>query len=375
MPANGTDRPGRRAGPRPARYNAAATRTDPRCMTTLAFGLNRFDWRTPRHFARAVRRAEQLGWDQALIPASSLRLPDPYVNLALAALETERIGLGVLLDNPVVRHPAVLASSIATVDQLAPGRTLLGLGVGDTAVRLLGARPARVAALEAACVQVRTLLAGDELEVGAARPARLPFARPVPLWIAAGGPRVLRMAGRVADGVFIRVGLHPANLRAAYAAVCAGAREAGRDADAIRIGLIFHVVLEDDPARAALVARAMAAGYYEYSPMLFEPPGLAWNGPPIEELKRRVWPDFHHHHDLLAAGQVVRFLTDEVAAAFAAAGPADAVAAQLRAALDAGVPCDLLLAHPMPEPKPDAPRPDYMERFAAEVMPRLRARA
>lgn len=341
-------------------------------MSTLAFGLNRFDWRTPAHFARAVQRAERLGWDWAFIPASSLRLPDPYVNLALAALETERIGLGVLLDNPVVRHPAVLASSIATVDQLAPGRTLLGLGVGDTAVRLLGARPARVGELEAATTQVRTLLAGGEVEVGAVRPARLPFARPVPVWIAAGGPRVLRMAGRVADGVFIRVGLHPSNLRAAYAAVCAGAREAGRDPGAIRIGLIFHVVLEDDAAKAALIARAMAAGYYEYSPMLFDPPGFEWNGPPLEDLKRRVWPDFHHHDDLTAAGRVVDFLPDEVAAAFAAAGPADAVAAQLAAALDAGVPCDVLLPHPMPEPRPDGPRPDYMERFAAEVMPRLR---
>jgi len=343
-------------------------------MSTLAFGLNRLDWRSPERFAADARRAEAAGWDWALIPASSLRLRDPYVNLAFAARATARIGLGVLLDNPVVRHPAVLASSIATVDELAPGRTLLGLGVGDTAVRLLGTRPAKVAALELATVLCRRLLAGEAVDVGAQRPAELPFARPVPVWIAAAGPRTLRMAGRVADGVFLRVGLHPANLRAAYEAVCAGAREVGRDPRALRIGLIFHVVLDDDAERAATIGRSMAAGYYEYSPMLFEPPGFHWNGPPVETLKREVWPDFHHHHDLEASGRLVSFLGDEVAGAFAAHGPAARVAEQLAAALAAGVPCELLVAHPMPTPSPDAARPDYMERFAAAVMPALRAR-
>ncbi len=340
----------------------------------LAFGLNRFDWRTPVRFAADVARAERAGWDWALIPASSLRLPDPYVSLALAGERTERIGLGVLIDNPVVRHPAVLASSIASVDLVAPGRTLLGLGAGDTAVRLLGRGPAKVATLEAATATVRALLAGEEVAVDAARPARLGHAREIPVWIAAGGPRTLRMAGRVADGVFIRVGLHPANLRAAYEAVCAGAREAGRDPDEIRIGLIFHVVLDEDAARAALVARSMVAGYYEFSPMLFDPPGFTWDGPPIHELQRRVWPDFHHHADLVESGRLVEFLPDEVADAFAAHGPAEAIARQLAGALAAGVPCDVLVAHPMPTPDPDGPRPDYMERFAAEVMPSLRAK-
>ena len=59
---------------------------------------------------------------------------------------------------------------------------------------------------------MRALLDGEAVEVGAARPARLPHHRPVPIWIAAGGPRTLRMAGGVADGVFIRVGTHPANI-------------------------------------------------------------------------------------------------------------------------------------------------------------------
>lgn len=186
-------------------------------------------------------------------------------------------------------------------------------------------------------------------------------------------PRTLRMAGRVADGVFIRVGTHEANLKAAYDEVCAGAAEVGRDPSTIKIGLIFHVVLDDDTDRAALMARSMAAGYYEYSPMLFTNAGFEWNGPPCEELKKQVWPDFHHHSRLEESGRVVEFLPDEVANAFCAHGNAADVARQLSAALSQGVPCDILVPHPMPAPRRDGPRPDYMERFAKEVMPLVNA--
>ncbi|TMQ20572.1 MAG: LLM class flavin-dependent oxidoreductase, partial [Candidatus Rokuibacteriota bacterium] len=166
-------------------------------VTSPRFGLNRFDARSVDAFAADVRRAEALGWDAALQPDSQLRRRDTYVLLAAAARATERITLGPLLANPVNRHPTVTASSIATIDELAPGRVLLGWGVGDTAVRLAGLRPARVKELEASTRLMRALLDGEAVEVGAARPARLPHHRPVPIWIAAGGPRTLRMAGGV----------------------------------------------------------------------------------------------------------------------------------------------------------------------------------
>src|SRR5512147_2801633 len=243
-------------------------------MTLPRFGLNRFDSRSVDAFAADVRRAEDLGWDAALQPDSQLRRRDTYVLLAAAARATQRITLGPLLANPINRHPTVTASSIATIDELAPGRVLLGWGVGDTAVRLAGLRPARVKELESSTRLMRALLDGEAVEVGAARPARLPHHRPVPIWIAAGGPRTLRMAGGVADGVFIRVGTHPANIATAVNAIRAGAAEAGREPGSVRLGAVFHTVLVDEPERALTMARSMAAGYYEYSPALFDPPGL-----------------------------------------------------------------------------------------------------
>src|SRR5262245_30797417 len=183
------------------------------------------------------------------------------------------------------RHPSVTASSIATIDELAPGRVLLGWGVGDTAVRLAGLRPARVKELEESTRLMRALLDGEAVEVGAARPARLPHHRPVPIWIAAGGPRTLRMAGGVADGVVSRVGSRPANVGRSVGLIRAGAVEAGRDPAAVRVAAIFHTVLVDEPARALAMGRSMAAGYYEYSPALFESPGFTWPGPDPEALK------------------------------------------------------------------------------------------
>ena len=345
-------------------------------MTSPRFGLNRFDARSVDAFAADVRRAETLGWEAALQPDSQLRRRDTYVLLAAAARATERITLGPLLANPVNRHPTVTASSIATIDELAPGRVLLGWGVGDTAVRLAGLRPARVKELEASTRLMRALLDGEAVEVGAARPARLPHHRPVPIWIAAGGPRTLRMAGGVADGVFIRVGVHPANLATAIEAIRAGAAEAGRDPRAVRLGAVFHTVLVDEPGRALAMAKSMAAGYYEYSPALFEPPGLRWNGPDPERLEHehQVWPDFHHAPDLEASGRVVDFLEPAAADAFALRGGPEEIAERLLDVLrHAGAAFDYVVLHPIPNPPtPDDPERGYTARMAREVLPRVR---
>ena len=269
------------------------------------------------------------------------------------------------------------ASSIATIDELAPGRVLLGWGIGDTAVRLAGLRPARVKELEDGTRLMRALLDGESVEVGAARPARLPHHRPVPIWIAAGGPRTLRMAGGVADGVFIRVGTHPATSQDLGRRHPSRRRRGRPRSGPVRVAAIFHTVLMDDPARALLMGKSMAAGYYEYSPMLFDPPGLRWTGPDPETLKhdRQVWPDFHHAPDLEAQrprrrlpphGSRRRLL------------PARRPRRDRQAALDVirTAPCalDYVVLHPIPDPRfPVDPANDYTARVAREILPAVRA--
>ncbi|MCZ6711795.1 MAG: LLM class flavin-dependent oxidoreductase, partial [Gammaproteobacteria bacterium] len=268
-------------------------------------------------------------------------------SLAFAAQATRTLHLGTLLDTPVLRHPSVLAGSISTVAQIAPGRVHLGLGIGDTAVRFNGLAPATVRSLEDATRTTRSLLAGNSLDVGVLRRASLDHASPVPVWIATQGPKTLRMAGRVADGVWIRVGTDPANLINAWTSVCDGAREAGRDPKNILLGVIFHTIISTNRDRARTIGKAIAAGYYEYSPFLFDAPGFQWSGEPAQVLSERVWPDFHHHKDLVHAGRVVDFLDDDIADAFALHGDWEQISAQLQSLLELDLPVSIVLPHPI----------------------------
>jgi 5,10-methylenetetrahydromethanopterin reductase len=347
-------------------------------MTGLPrFAVNRLDMRSPAAFAASAQHAERLGFGAACVPSSPLLVQDPYVLLSHALAATSSLRLGPLIENPVTRHPAVIAGSIATLERLAPGRTWLGLGAGDTAVRLLGLAPARIAELEAATTLVRRLLAREDIEVGARAPARLRHAAAVPVWIAAQGPRTLRMAGRVADGVFLRAGCSPLVLAHAVEQVRAGAREAGRDVSEVRFSLVLHTVLDDDAARTDVIARAIAAGYYEYSPALFALAGVGWAGPDVHALQKLVWPDFHHAADLHAAGGHVAFLGQDAMDAFALHGDGARVRAQLRGLLavaaSLGVAFEMIVLHPVPVwPGPQDVNA-VLERFAAEVVSPLQS--
>lgn len=343
----------------------------------MKYGLNRWDWRSPTAFAQEVVRAEALGFTHAFVPVNPLAVPDPYVLLAAGAAATSQMVFGPLLETPVLRPPAVAAGSIATVDTVAPGRAMLTYGVGDTAVRWLGLRPSKVDELEQACVDARRYLAAERLEVGAAEEAWLRHGRraraktgqerPVPVWLAAGGPRTLRMAGRVADGVFIRVGTHPANLRTAVDAIRSGAAEAGRSPDDIDLAVIVHTASTQDPAEIRAMSRAMAAGFYEYSPALFSQAGFEWNGPDIEELKKQIWPDFHHANDLVQAGGLVDFLPDEVARSFSFCGSPSAITDQLKTVLDAVPEASIVVPHPIPTPS-FGTAVDYVKWFSEGVV-------
>lgn len=334
----------------------------------LKFAINRLDMQSPVEFAASAVKAERLGWHIGLLPTNPLAGQDPYICLAMAAQATTKLELGTLLDNPVVRHPSVLAGSIATVAGFAPGRIQCGLGTGDTAVRFNGLKPATVDAMTEAVIHVRKLLAGELIEVGAARPARLRHHTSVPVWVAAQGPRTLKMAGAHADGVYLRVGTHPENIKHSWDLVCQGAKEAGRDIGEVGLALIFHTAYSEDPAEARLIANAMAAGYYEYSPILFERVGFNWNGPDVEKLRQQAWPDFHHHRDPVKAGELVDFLPDEAADSFALHGTWDQIETQLKQVLALELPVSIILPHPVLAYRSSV---NFIQECAKNLIPRF----
>ncbi len=159
---------------------------------------------TPAH----IERAEALGYRRALVYDSPAFLADPWVTLALAAARTSRIGLGVGVITPRLRHVVASAGALATLSTLAPGRIEVGVGAGFTSQLMLGKPPARWAEVEAYTIALRALLRGEEVEwdgsvIGLRYGTRAGVWLPadLPIRIAAHGPRGYAAAERVGDGI------------------------------------------------------------------------------------------------------------------------------------------------------------------------------
>ena len=255
----------------------------------------------------------------------------------------------------------------------------MAMGIGDTAVRLAGLRPARIKELESSVHMMKSLLNGEPVDVGAVQPARLPFPQEVPIWIAAGGPKTLEMAGSCADGVFIRVGTDIGNIQTSVKEIRLGALKSNVDPNSVKIGAVFHTVFFEDEELSLLMAKSMAAGYYEYSPMLLDNIGLTWEGPHPEEFKKqgKIWPDFHHSPDLIESGRSVDFLSERHADAFCLRGDAPQIANQIIQILEECKVLDIEFEYVVLQPIPNPPTPDlgneaYIERVPEHILSAVR---
>ncbi|MBI2203146.1 MAG: LLM class flavin-dependent oxidoreductase [Candidatus Rokubacteria bacterium] len=199
----------------------------------VRFGINFMPTAPAAEVVRWARLVEDLGYELLGISDSQSICRDVYMTLALCAVNTERIRFGPRVITPVTRHPAVAASAAATLDELAPGRTLVAMGSGDSAAYNVGLRPASLAELREYAETIRALLATGRAEYHG-KAATLTWKRArLPIYLAASGPKTLHLAGQIADGVVIRTGILPEIVRDSIAQVRAGAVAAGRDPDAI----------------------------------------------------------------------------------------------------------------------------------------------
>ncbi|PYN30395.1 MAG: hypothetical protein DME01_27350 [Candidatus Rokuibacteriota bacterium] len=297
-----------------------------------------FFW--PYHVAlvRAMAEAaDTLGYDMVGIADTPGIAMDPWVATTLLAEGVRRARVAVCVTNLVTRHPAVAAASIASVDLLAPGRALLGVGVGHSGTRNLGAASLPAGELGEGVTFIKELLRGRPASYHGGT-AHLPWVkRPSPVFLAASHPRSLKAAGAHADGVFINYGLAADNVVESESVVVRAARAASRDPDQIEI---WQIACLDCSADGNASRRKIGAILAFVSAYVMGGGDLARRGVPAEhraallELRRRYSP---RPGEADAALVTELGLFDYLSRRLAICGTPEECLAQVRAAQAAGV--------------------------------------
>ena len=290
-------------------------------------------------FGELCREAENLGFEWVGVADSQSVFHELYVALTLAATSTSRVRVGPLVTNPLTRHLVVTASAIASIDAVSRGRAVLGIGSGDSAIFTLGAPPATLAGLEDAILTLGRLTGGDVVERRERTWRVHRTSRRVPVYLAAEGPRTLELAGRVADGVIVGLGLTPDVVERSLAAIERGARAAGRRLADLDVWWFAKTNVADTRAAAiAPITMALAASANHAFRFTLEGKGVPVDlHEPIRGLQREY--DAHQHEIAGAhnAALTDRWgLTDFLVDRFAIAGTPDECVAQIRRAMAAG---------------------------------------
>lgn len=337
---------------------------------TFGFSMNPGDLGEVREVTRA---AERFGYDRIGVWDSPAFYRDPWVTLASIAGLTERMRLGTWVTNPLTRHPVVTASAAAALDELAPGRVVLGIGTGDSGVYNLARTAAPLGVLREYVEAVRGLLTEGHAEWQGGRLRMRPASNPVPIWVSAHGARAIRMAGRIGDGVIFGLGVSPEVVTESLAMLERGADEAGRDAagierwftapwyadedrDAAREGALWHVAsLAHHISRSGVVGKFipehLAAGVLELGSAY----DLMSHGDPSDALRA-------DYRSLARSSGVADYLIDR----FTIAGTPDECVAQVLASAEAGAD-----RHDCANDSAVGSLGDRPRTWATEVMPRL----
>ena len=344
-----------------------------------------------------VTRAEELGYTHAWFADSHMLWSDCYATLALAAERTStmQIGTGVAVSG--TRPAPVTAASIATINALAPGRTFLGIGTGNTAMRVMGHKPQRIAEFDRYLAALRPLLRGEEAIHhfgGTAEPIRhimpdagfVNFDDPIPLYISGFGPRSLGLAGQYGDGAVLSVPPDGSATARVWEFIEAGAAEAGRTidrSDYLMCSLTTIVVLDDGETLASQRERvyheagafAMASVHYSYDQ--YRQYGRA-PGTRLEAIwdeycamlddtdPERIHQRIHAGHNCWVLQEETQFLTDELIDATCIVGTAEMVTERLVDLGERGLDQIMILPN-------FNPRYEVLERVGREILPRVQA--
>lgn len=200
--------------------------------------------------AGLVARAEELGFGAAFVIDSQLAVKDAYVTLTAAALRTSRIRLATGVTNPVTRDLTVTASAFAALQEISGGRAVVGLGNGATSVEGVGLKGTNLAATRQAILTLRALLDGERVQHNGVE-VQLPApAGRVPIYLSASRPRMLRLAGEVADGAIVMSSAQPRLVQEQLDQVREGLDLSGRPREDFHIDLWQTISVRDDLGQA-----------------------------------------------------------------------------------------------------------------------------
>lgn len=297
-------------------------------------GVGLFPTESVSAMRQYTQLAEQLGYDNVWFGDSQNIWRESSITMGAAAVGTERIVLGSGVTNAVTRHRSLLASTWATLAEFTEGRVALGIGTGDSSLRTMGLVPSRLAELEQAVDELRTLLRGESVrEPESGAEYRLDYlSRPVdvPIYIAASAPRILRLAGRVADGVIVLVGTATNFIESALDMVRSGAREAGRELSDLHVVLWTPTAIASDPRSARDLVRAHVAR------VCIRPLPAAVDRS-LQRAVDRIRENYDYYHHMDTHADHASLVPDELVDLFALAGKPDECRERVREVAKLGV--------------------------------------
>lgn len=322
-------------------------------MSSFNFGVGLFPTEPLPQMIRLAKVTEELGFSHIWVGDSHLIWREAYVNMAAMAFNTTKVKIGTGVTNPLTRHPSVVGSAYATLEEYAPGRMIVGIGLGDSSVETMGMKPAKLAFFEKTMRQMRDLLDGKEVQLETGKIHILhPCMRRVPIYIAASGPRMLELSGRIADGIIVLVGIADDYIAHARDKIAAGAKAGGRNIEDIELVLWVPCAVSDSaPAKDAVkahVARVVAHPL----PYVLDP-----NEQKVLEEIRKTY-DYYHHMDQEAnhADVIPDWLVDK----FAIAGTVAECRAQIQRIKKTGIQQIAII----PYSAPGESREDTIREFA-----------
>lgn len=294
-----------------------------------------------------ARHAERAGFD-AVWQAESRLVRDAIVPMAAFAAVTESIHVGSGVINNWTRNAAIVAATFSTLDDLAPGRILCGIGAWwePLASKVGVDRRKPLKAMRETVEVVRRLLAMEtvtysgefvrvqDVQIDIVHGDRSP--KQIPIYIGATGDQMLELGGEIADGVLLNYLVSPQYNERAIARVEAGARRAGRSLEDVDRPQLVVVSMDRDRRRALDNARELVTQYLGQQPHIMKASGVSPEL--LEEINRVLtWPATEEQ--IRAA---MRLVPDDVVQLITASGTPDEVLAKVQEYMDTGATCPVL---------------------------------